>query len=157
MLYYNAALNNRLTWETSEQIDLGLSAMLVNQGEVRNRGFEATIGWSDKVGEWSYFINANYSYNKNWVSDIGVTDANGNKGIWTYSTSSFRAIPDFYRTEEDMPVQSYYLTECLGIFQNWDEVYNYTKDGELIQPNAQRSPLKTENTGATACRIRLQP
>lgn len=179
MLYYNSAINNQLTWETSEQIDLGLdinllsdrlamafdfydkrtfnliqnqtmnwtnsiglSAMLVNQGEVRNRGFEATIGWSDEVGNWSYFLNANYSYNKNWVSDIGVTDASGNKGVWTYSTSSFRGIPDFYRTEEGMPVKSYYLTECLGIFQDWDEVYNYTKDGELIQPNAQPGDLK---------------
>lgn len=179
MLYYNAALNKNLTWETSEQLDLGLdlnlfsdrlsmafdfydkrtynliqsqtmnwtqsiglSAMLVNQGEVRNRGFEATIGWNDKVGEWSYFINANYSYNKNWISDIGVTDANGNKGMWTYSTSYFRAIPDFYRAEEGLPVQSYYLIECLGIFQNWDEIYNYTKDGELIQPNAEPGDLK---------------
>lgn len=179
MLYYNSAINTNLTWETSEQLDLGLdlnlfgdrlamafdfydkrtynliqsqtmnwtesiglSAMLVNQGEVRNRGFEATVGWSDKIGDWSYFINANYSYNKNWISDIGVTDAYGNKGMWTYSTSFFRGIPDFYRAEEGTPVQSYYLIECLGIFQNWDEIYNYTKDGELIQPDAQPGDLK---------------
>ena len=178
-VYFNSALNNKLTWETSEQIDLGvdlnmfrdrlsmsfdvydkrtynliqgqtmnwtssigLSAMLVNQGEVRNRGFEATVGWNDEKGDWTYFVNANYSYNKNWVSDIGVMDANGNKGLWIDGTSYFRAIADFYRTQEGMPIRSYYLTECLGIFQNWDEIYSYTKDGELIQPDAQPGDLK---------------
>jgi len=184
-VYFNSALNNKLTWETSEQIDLGvdlnmfrdrlsmsfdvydkrtynliqgqtmnwtssigLSAMLVNQGEVRNRGFEATVGWNDKKGDWTYFVNANYSYNKNWVSDIGVMDANGNKGLWIDGTGYFRAIADFYRTEEGMPIRSYYLTECLGIFQNWDEIYSYTKDGELIQPDAQPGDLKfKDNNG----------
>ncbi|MBR1926639.1 MAG: SusC/RagA family TonB-linked outer membrane protein [Bacteroidales bacterium] len=176
---FRSALNSRLTWETSEQIDLGLdlnmfrdrlsmsfdvydkrtynliqgqtmnwtssiglNAMLVNQGEVRNRGFEATVGWNDRKGDFTYFVNANYSYNKNWVSDIGVIGANGDKGVWIEGTSYFRAIADFYRTEEGMPIRSYYLTECLGIFQNWDEIYSYTFDGELIQPNAQPGDLK---------------
>ena len=91
---YNAtALNPDLTWETSEQWDLGLDlsmfndrlsvsmdyfdkrtfnliqsqtmnwpntigidAMLVNLGEVRNRGFEIAASWSDQINkDWLRF------------------------------------------------------------------------------------------------------
>ena len=177
-LYYRKAINQNLTWETSQQLDLGvdfnmfsdrltmafdfydkntygliqgqsmgwtqsigLDAMLVNQGEIRNRGFEATIGWADQVGDWNYWVNANYSYNKNWVADIGVKDADGNPGVWT-GDGSYRSIPYCYQTAEGMPVNSYYLVECLGIFQNQAEIDAHSKNGQLIQPNAQPGDLK---------------
>ena len=119
-VYYQTAVNPNLTWETSEQTDIGLDiemfkerlsiqldyfdkrtfnliqtqtmdwpstigvdAMLVNQGEVRNRGFEAQVSWNDQVNKnFSYFLSANFSYLKNWVSDIGVKDEDGNPGVW---------------------------------------------------------------------------
>ena len=30
---------------------MGLDAMLINQGEVRNRGFEIQANWSDKINK----------------------------------------------------------------------------------------------------------
>ena len=180
-LYYNKALNEKLTWETSEQLDLGLdidmfsdrlsmafdfydkrtynliqsqsmywpgaiglSAMLVNQGEVRNRGFEAQIGWNDKAGDWTYFVNANYSYNKNWVSDIGVKTSTGESGVWT-GGGSYRQIPNFYQTQEGGPLNQYYLINCLGIFQSQAEIDAHAKDGKPIQPSAQPGDLKFED------------
>ena len=54
--------------------------MLVNLGEIMNRGFEAQFGWKDRIGkEWSYFLSANAAYNKNWVADIGVPQVMGPK------------------------------------------------------------------------------
>ena len=177
-LYYRKAINQNLTWETSQQLDLGLDfnmfsdrltmafdfydkktygliqgqsmhwtqsigldAMLVNQGEIRNRGFEATIGWSDNAGDFNYWVNANYSFNKNWVADIGVKDAQGNPGVWT-GDGSYRSIPYCYQTAEGMPLNSYYLVECLGIFKSQAEIDAHKKDGKLIQPNAQPGDLK---------------
>jgi len=127
MWYLNSVVNPNLTWETSEQFDLGLdaaflnnrlslsldyynkrtynliqtqsmnwpdyiglSAQLVNLGEVRNRGFEAQVSWNDKVNkDWSYFVTANVAYNANKVTDIGVKDSEGNAGVWT-GDGSFR-------------------------------------------------------------------
>ena len=44
---------------------IGIDAMLVNQGEVRNRGFEAQINWNQQVNkDWSYFVSGNFSYLK---------------------------------------------------------------------------------------------
>jgi TonB-linked SusC/RagA family outer membrane protein len=177
-VYHNKAINPFLTWETSQQLDLGIDfnmfndrlsttfdvydkltynliqgqsmgwtdsvgfdAQKVNQGSIRNRGFEATINWSDKVGNWSYYVNANYSFNKNTVEDIGIKDANGDPGVWT-SMNDFGAINNFYQTREGGEVKSFHLVECAGIFQDWNEVYAHQKDGKLIQPYAQPGDLK---------------
>ena len=187
-VYYQTALNPDLTWETSEQTDLGLDidmfnnrlsvqldyfdkrtfnliqaqtmnwpstigidAMLVNQGEVRNRGFEAQVSWSDKVNkDFSYFVSGNFSYLKNWVSDIGVKDTDGNPGVWTgittkdgYTDGSFRNIPYVYQTAEGEPLNSFYLIQTDGIFQSDAEAAAYVdKDGNRIQPNAVAGDLK---------------
>ncbi len=179
-VYNSIALNNNLTWETSEQFDLGLDvnlfndrlamqfdwfekrtfdliqtqsmnwpssigldAMLVNQGEVRNRGFEAAISWNDRINKnWSYYVNANFSWLKNWVSDIGVKDADGNKGVWT-GDGSFRIVPYCYQDAEGQPLGSFYLVKTAGIFQSDEEAAAYVdKNGNRIQPNAQAGDLK---------------
>ena len=179
-VYNSTALNPNLTWETSEQWDLGLDlsmfndrlsvsmdyfdkrtfnliqsqtmnwpstigidAMLVNLGEVRNRGLELAATWSDKVNDdWSYFVSGNFSYLKNWVSDIGVKNADGTPGVWT-NDQTFRNIPYMIRTAEGEPLNSFYLIETDGIFQTDEEAAAYVdKNGNRIQPNAQAGDLK---------------
>jgi TonB-linked SusC/RagA family outer membrane protein len=38
-----------------------------NTADVQNQGFEITAGWNDKIGDVSYSVNANLSYNANKV------------------------------------------------------------------------------------------
>ena len=179
VIFNSKALNPNLTWETSEQWDLGLDvnmfenrlsmsfdyfdkrtfnliqpqsmnwpgtigidAMLVNQGEVRNRGFEAQVSWNHQINkDWSYFVSGNFSYLKNWVSDIGVKNSDGTSGVWT-GDGSFRNIPYIYQTAEGEPLGSFYLIKTDGIFQSDEEAANYVKDGKRIQPNAVAGDLK---------------
>lgn len=179
-VYNSTALNPNLTWETSEQYDLGLDLelfkerlslsldyfdkrtfnliqtqsmnwpgtiglepLLVNQGEVRNRGFEAQISWNDKINKnFSYFLSGNFSYLENKVSDIGVKNADGTPGVWQ-SDKIFRMIPYVYQTAEGKPLNSYYLIKTDGIFQSDAEAAAYlNKDGNRIQPNAKAGDLK---------------
>lgn len=180
VVYNSTALNPDLTWETSEQFDLGvdlsmfkdrlsvqldyfdkrtfnliqtqtmnwpstigIDAMLVNQGEVRNRGFEVQVSWSDTVNkDFSYFVSGNFSYLKNWVSDIGVKNADGTPGVWT-GGGEFRNLPYVYQTAEGEPLNSFYLVKTDGIFQSDEEAAAYVdKDGNRIQPNAVAGDLK---------------
>ena len=95
--------NPDLTWETANQVDLGLdsrfldnrlsftldwfrketkdllvsysptpeygvSSVTSNAGNVLNTGVEAEIGWKSTIGDFSYSINANFSYLKNRVT-----------------------------------------------------------------------------------------
>lgn len=179
LIYDSNAINPNLTWETSEQIDLGLdmdlfdsrlsivldyfdkktfnliqnqtmnwpitigkNAMKVNQGEIRNRGFEAQIGWSDKVNKnVSYYMSGNFSYLKNWVSDIGVKNSDGTSGVWT-GGGNFRNLPYVYQTAQGEPLNSFYLIKTDGLFQSDEEAQNYVKDGKRIQPNAKAGDMK---------------
>ncbi len=179
-VYNNVALNPDLTWETSEQTDLGLDvdmfkkrlslsfdyfekrtfnliqtqtmdwpstigidAMLVNQGEVRNRGFEVQANWSDRINkDLSYFISGNFSTLKNWVSDIGVKNSDGTSGVWT-GDGSFRNLPYMYQTAQGEPLNSYYLIKTDGIFKTDAEAAAYVDaDGDRIQPDAVAGDLK---------------
>lgn len=191
-VYNNIALNPDLTWETSEQLDLGLdvemfknrlsmsldffdkrtfnliqeqtmdwpitmgiNAMMVNQGEVRNRGFEIQANWTEKINKnFSYFISGNFTYLKNWVSDIGVKNADGTPGLWT-SDKAFRTIPYMIQTAEGEPINSFYLYKTDGIFQNeadvtaWNEAHGYTDEQGIwnpLQPNARPGDLKFVDT-----------
>ena len=180
-VYNSTAMNRNLTWETSEQWDLGLDVelfknrlalsfdyfdkrtfnliqkqtmnwpssigldpLLINQGEIRNRGIEIQANWNDRVNkDFSYFVSGNFSYLKNWVSDIGVKNADGSLGVWTDSDSKFRNIPYTRQTAEGEPLNSYYLIKTDGIFQSDTEAAAYVdKNGKRIQPNAVAGDLK---------------
>lgn len=180
-VYNSTAMNRNLTWETSEQWDLGvdvelfknrlalsfdyfdkrtfnliqkqtmnwpssigLDPLLINQGEIRNRGIEIQANWNDRVNkDFSYFVSGNFSYLKNWVSDIGVKNADGSPGVWTDSDSKFRNIPYTRQTAEGEPLNSYYLIKTDGIFQSDTEAAAYVdKNGKRIQPNAVAGDLK---------------
>lgn len=192
-VYNSTAMNKNLTWETSEQYDLGLDVemlnnrlslsfdyfdkrtfnliqeqtmdwpstigldpMLINQGEVRNRGFELSASWNDHINKnFSYFVSGNFSYLKNRVSDIGVKNADGTPGVWTDSDSKFRNIPFTRQTAEGEPLNSYYLIKTAGIFQSdaevaaWNKEHgayvtdsNGNKEWKGIQANAKAGDLK---------------
>lgn len=181
VIYNSIAVNPNITWETSEQWDLGLDldlfqnrlslqmdyfdkrtfnliqtqtmnwpstigldAMLVNQGEVRNRGFEFQANWSDRVNNnFSYYISGNFSYLKNWVSDIGVKNADGTPGVWVGEGEFRSTLPYMYQTAEGQPLNSYYLIKTDGIFQSDAEAAAYVdKNGNRIQPDAVAGDLK---------------
>lgn len=136
---FNLIQTQTMDWPST----IGLSAMLVNQGEVRNRGFEFQTGWKDNINKnFSYFVSGNFSYLKNWVSDIGVKNANGTPGVWT-GNGSFRNLPYLYQTAQGQPLNSYYLIKTAGIFKSNAEAAAYVdKNGKRIQPNAVAGDLK---------------
>lgn len=183
LIYFNSAVNPNLTWETSEQWDLGvdaaflnnrlsmsvdyfnkrtfnliqyqsigwpstmgLEAMLVNLGEVRNQGVEVTLGWADKVGkDFSYYVNGNFTWLKNEVTDTGTTNEDGTPGVWlgdVYGNNDFKGLTDLFKTTQGQALNTFYLIRTDGIFQSDQEAAAYTKDGERIQPNAKAGDLK---------------
>jgi hypothetical protein len=122
---------------------IGISAMMINEGEVRNSGFEFVAGWQDRIGDWSYFVNANLATLKNTIYDIGPADINtGEKPVWRWG-DAFRQTLQPFRSREGDPIYSYWLIENGGIFQSDAEAAAYVdKDGNRIQPNAKAGDLK---------------
>ncbi|MCD4731180.1 MAG: TonB-dependent receptor [Bacteroidales bacterium] len=98
----------------------------VNAGEVLNRGFEFQVIWQQKVKEFSYTINANFSTLHNEVLSIsngrpiaaGRVDAGANATL----------------TEEGHPIGSFYMYEMEGIFQNELDIFSHAYQGPDIEP-----------------------
>ena len=173
-LYANAATNPNLTWETSEQKDIGADISLlgerlvlnvdyfdkltydliqqqvnnwpntmgiqppyINQGKIRNRGFEFAASWKGKIGRVGYEIGGNFATLKNNVEYI---DGNPNS-VWTF-TDAWRGTLVPYRSVVGQPYYSYWLVKTAGIFQSAKEVSDYVGPNGLIQPNARPGDLK---------------
>lgn len=65
-----------------------LTAPLMNLAKVDNKGLEITLGWNDRIDQVTYYVNGNFSYNRNRVKKYKgqlkkgwKTDEHGNK-VW---------------------------------------------------------------------------
>ena len=142
--YFDKKTNNLIQTQTINWPQyMGLGTMLVNQGEISNKGIEISAGWNERINrDWAYFVNANFAYLKNEVTNIGVTNADGTPGVWT-GGGNFRAIPYIYQTAQGEPLGSFYMIKTDGIFQSDAEAAAYVdKNGNRIQPNAKAGDLK---------------
>ena len=141
--YYNKRTFNLIQEQTMGWPQtIGLDPMLVNQGEIRNSGIELLANWKDKLSkDFSYWVGANFSYNKNEVISTGVLDEDGNAGTWT-GGGDFRMMPWIYQSEAGQPLNSFYVIKTDGIFQSDADAAAYTKDGNRIQPAAVAGDLK---------------
>ena len=126
--WYQIDTKDMITFDYSSisttAIDAG--APLVNLGNVKNTGFDISIGFHDTTdSEWTYGIDFNISHYKNEVTDL-ISDFQ--------SGSSFRS-GSFTRTEVGQPVSSFYGRQVIGIFNDVDEVRNSPNQGwDLNKP-----------------------
>ena len=90
-------------------LEYGFGNPNMNVGQVRNKGWELSLGWNDRINDFGYNISANLSDNRNEVVDLGDT------GPWKGSNTY---------TEVGLPFNSIYGYESMGLFQSDEEVAN---------------------------------
>ncbi len=76
-----------------------------NLGKVKNSGVEFNLQHNNRIGDWSYSIGGNFSYNKNEVLDLSsgkdiIQDAGGH-GVAKYIIRKGEAIGSFYGLRSD--------------------------------------------------------
>lgn len=89
---------------------LGITAPSINGAHVQSKGWEISLGWKDKIGDWSYSANLNLSNNKSEV--IELADAT----IPSMGTNSF---------VEGYPVGAYFGYDFDGFIMNEEELKDY--------------------------------
>ena len=96
-------LNNRLTFATeyydkntrdllvdaSLPPEIGVTTSTINAGTVNNKGLEFELGWKDRIGELSYSINGNFTWQKNKVTYLDPSIPRDVKG--SYYVSQIRS------------------------------------------------------------------
>lgn len=157
--------NPDLRWEESEQLDLGLdfgffnnaltftadyykkttNGMLMtmnipsyvgeskpigNVGKMENSGLEMEIAYKFNVADWNFRVAGNATYLKNKLIEYG------NDSGWA-NLDAFQGAGTISRAQNGKPFPYFYGYKTAGIFQNYDEINDYTNaEGGLIQPNA---------------------
>lgn len=105
-VYYNKTTKDMLTSIP------GIAATvpgLQNVGEIRNRGFELSASWNDKIGEdWRYGLGANLSTIDNKVLSLVNKDYN--------------IISGPSRVSEGYPIGYFYGYKVEGVYQNEDDI-----------------------------------
>lgn len=116
----------------------GDSAPIGNVGTMRNSGIEFEVGYRDNVGELSYSVTANATYNRNKLLYLG------DESTSLYGDS--HKIGQLTRGLVGLPFPYFYGWQTDGVFQNWDEVNSYVNsNGDLLQPKAQPGDFRFKN------------
>ncbi|WP_206614357.1 SusC/RagA family TonB-linked outer membrane protein [Chitinophaga barathri] len=89
-----------------------------NVGTVDNTGYEITLQYRDNISAVNYGVWGNVAYNKNEVVDLD--------GEIIYSGATI--------TKEGYPLNSYYILQSNGFYQNADEVTRGPKQGTDTRP-----------------------
>ena len=108
-------------------LEYGFGKPNMNVGEVRNKGWELSLRWDDRINDFGFSISCNLSDNRNEVIDLGGT------GPWKGSNTY---------TDVGLPFNSIYGYESMGLFQSDEEVAN--------------APFQNSNTAAGDIRYKNQ-
>jgi len=98
----------------------GLNAAYQNAGEVRNKGWDISVRYTDKIGDFNFNIGAHLSDVKNEIINLEGT------GPYIYERT-FHA--------EGYPISSLYGLKAEGLFQSAEEIAGHaTQFGNIIAP-----------------------
>lgn len=95
-----------------------LNGPIVNLFSMRNKGFEIVLGYKDKIGKLGYDINGNFS-----LVDNKVVSMNGQQQI-----NGLNILKEGY------PVNSFYLLQATGIFQDTATIKSHALQGPKTVP-----------------------
>ncbi|MDB5000370.1 MAG: SusC/RagA family TonB-linked outer membrane protein [Mucilaginibacter sp.] len=111
-----------------------------NIGDMENKGVELNLGYNNKIGDLSYNIGGNISYNHNQVTSLG-----SQINFLTVGTVQSSAY-EIGRTAVGQPVGAFYGFTELGTFKSQAEIDAYkSASGALIQPNAKPGDFKWQD------------
>ncbi|MFV0506404.1 MAG: SusC/RagA family TonB-linked outer membrane protein [Bacteroidales bacterium] len=114
----------------------GVNDPIQNIGKISNKGFEFALSWRDNItNDLSYSANFNGNFIKNNVENLASDGQVINSG------QSFRGAYTT-KTLQDYPIGGFWLIETAGLFQSQEEIKAYSKDGNLIQPQAVPGDIK---------------
>lgn len=145
---YLRKTDNILLNETVPRV-AGTRSIIRNVGGMQNKGLEIALGWKDDIGDFSYSIDANASFVKNSVTNLGTSGILQSNGItYDYALIDFQGqFDNIIRSTVGNPFGRFYGYKMLGIFQNQQEIDNYkSPDGTVIMPSAKPGDTKFADT-----------
>lgn len=110
---------------------LGFNVGVQNSGKLSNKGWEFTVGYQDRAGNFSYGINANLSIVNNKVIDLGVGNILQPNGLVGNGSTLFNGYP----------INIYYGYVADGLFKDANDISTYANQTS-INPKVQPGDIR---------------
>ncbi|MBN2175781.1 MAG: TonB-dependent receptor, partial [Bacteroidales bacterium] len=120
--YYNKTTKDWLVRQPLPAI-FGAQAPFYNGGDIENKGVEFAIRWNDRIDDFNYGAHFNISKNDNEVTRLG----NAAGFIQSAGSIISQGTDPVWRVETGFPVGYFYGYETAGVFQNQQQIDNWTK------------------------------
>lgn len=101
----------------------------LNAGVIENKGYEVSLEYTDKKGELNYRLGFNFAHTSNEMTAINIGSGRQEFG-------------GISRAKVGYPIGAFFLIQTDGIFNSKEEVAAHSKNGVLIQPNAQPGDIR---------------
>lgn len=136
MNYYHNVTDNLLITKKLAP-SAGIDDPILNVGKISNSGFELEVNYRDQINDFKYNVGFNMSTLKNKVISLA------NEGQTIYG-EGLKYGDEHFPTQARVgnPISGFYLYKTDGIFQSTDEVNAHSKNGVLLQPNAQPGDIR---------------
>jgi TonB-dependent starch-binding outer membrane protein SusC len=164
--------NPDLKWETSQQVDIGVEATVLNDFTLTLDYYKKTTkDWLLRaevpllVGTGAPYINGGEVVNKGLEAALGYKHVFGGVSVSTNANIAFndnnvtgitnsegiihgpanqlfQGMTEMYRAQVGYPIGYFYGLQVAGIFQNEAEIDSYKKGETLIQPSAVPGDVK---------------
>jgi len=108
-----------------------------NAGKVANNGFETLLTYNGKANDLNFSITGTFSRIRNEVLELSTTSQQLSGAV----ASLHGGAPVTY-TKVGYPIYSFFVIKTDGLFRNQAEVDAHSKNGELIQRNAQPGDIR---------------
>jgi TonB-linked SusC/RagA family outer membrane protein len=133
--YHNVTDNLLITKKLAPSV--GIDDPILNVGKISNSGFEFEVNYRDRINEFKYNVGFNLTTLKNNVESLA------NKGQTIYG-EGLKYGDEHFPTQARVgsPISGFYLYKTDGIFQSAEEVNAHSKNGVLLQPNAQPGDIR---------------
>ena len=107
----------------------GAEAPIQNCYTIDNKGYEIELKWNDQIGDFKYFISANFFDNRDKIvslGGIGSYDPAFGDGLVQKGSNTYNA--------EGKPRNSLYLYRTNGLFVDQNEIDNHAFISNLTRP-----------------------
>jgi TonB-linked SusC/RagA family outer membrane protein len=133
--YYNKETNDILVYNVVPLTYGGTNdGQWINDGQMKNHGFELDLNYADKISDFSYDLALNLTGYKN---ELTALNSVAYLGIPSSSLHTVNFDQEISRSAVGEPIGSFYGYVSEGLFQSQQEVSDYG-----LQPNAQAGDLK---------------
>ena len=114
--YWNKKTTDMLIQAAYSAFAAGADAPYINYGSIQNKGWDFSIGYNNRKGDWGWDVSLNLSHYKNEVLKLAAADD------YAITRGGTRLSSNFLYTTKGHPISEFYGYNIIGFYESVDDV-----------------------------------